>query len=362
MTHAYRLIIVSLALLAACSPAAPPASTLAPTETPMPKPTLAYESIPGIYFGRFGGSEVTTAELEKTLGRKVAINLFYQGWHAAFGSGPFTIDAAAGRVPYVTWEYSPTYIDPDYLLKPLQYILDGKEDDYLRTWALAARDFDKPILMRWGHEMNGDWYLWCGAKNGGGATDGFGDPAVPDGPERYVAAFRYIHKLFDDVGAYKVVWAWVPNVKFDRPGPLGPMQIHGSEPWNAIVNYYPGDEYVDWIGMDGYNWGTSQDWSRWQTFDEIFGATYAELQKISADKPMLIGEFASSENGGDKAAWIRDAFQRIRAQYTQIRAVVWFDINKETDWRTNSSPESLAALREAVSGDGWLDAWPGAQP
>jgi hypothetical protein len=330
--------------------------------TPVPTATPEYAAIRGLYLGRFAGSGTTTADLEKALGRKVAINLFYQGWHAAFGSGPFSIDAAAGRVPYVTWEYSPTYIDPGYLLKPLQYILDGKDDEYLRTWARAARDFGKPILMRWGHEMNGDWYLWCGAKNGGGTTDGFGDPAVADGPERYVATFRYIHDLFDDEGATNVVWVWTANVKFDRPDPLGPGQIHGSEPWNAIANYYPGDAYVDWIGMDGYNWGTSQTWSQWQTFDQIFAATYAELQAIHSGKPMIIGEFASSEKGGDKAAWISDAFQQIRAKYPQIRAVVWFDINKETDWRIDSSPESLAAFKDAVAGDGWLNAWPGAQP
>ena len=83
---------------------------------------------------------------------------------------------------------------------------------------------------------------------------------------------------------------------------------------------------------------------------------------VSAGKPMLIGEFASSEAGGDKGAWIRDAFQQIRERYTQIRAIVWFDINKETDWRINSSPGSLAAFKDAVSGAGWLEGWPGIKP
>lgn len=359
MTHMSRLVILCLILLAACNPAAPAAQeTPMPTSTPTATPE--YAGIPGLYLGRFAGSRLTTDDLEKALGRKIPIHLFYMGWHTAFGSGAFARDAVAGRLPYVTWEYSPSYLDTEYILKPLQYILDGKEDAYLRVWAQAARDFGKPILLRWGHEMNGDWYMWCGSRNGGGTTDGFGDPGVADGPERFVATYRYIHKLFDEAGAANVVWAWAPNVQFDRPDPLGPLQIHGSEPWNAIANYYPGDEYVDWLGMDGYNWGTSQAWSQWQTFDQIFAATYAELQAVNASKPMLIGEFASSEKGGDKAAWIRDAFQQIRAKYTQIRAVVWFDIDKETDWRIDSSPESLAAFREAVSGDGWLDDWPGA--
>jgi hypothetical protein len=315
----------------------------------------AYRAIPGIYLGRFAGSAVSTAELEAELGRKIAIHLFYLPWRAGFGSGSFALDAAAGRLPYATWEFTPSFLPDEYLLRPLQYILDGKEDRYLREFAQAAAAFGKPLLLRWGHEMNGDWYAWSGARNGGGAKDGFGDPRKADGPERYVAAFRYIRRIFDEAGAANVVWAWTPNVKFARTGPLGPLQIRGSEPWNAVANYYPGDDAVDWIGLDGYNWGGAG----WQSFDQVFGATYAELRRINADKPMLVGEFASAEAGGDKAAWIKESLAGLPAKYPRIRAVVWFDVKKEADWRIDSSPASLAAFKAAVAGPLWLDAWPG---
>jgi beta-mannanase len=102
--------------------------------------------------------------------------------------------------------------------------------------------------------------------------------------------------------------------------------------WNNAAAYYPGDEYVDWLCFDGYNFGASsfgQSFnSKWVSFDEIFKTSYAELQAISPDKPIIIGEFASTEEGGDKAAWITDAFTKIEKDYPQIRAIIWFHIER----------------------------------
>lgn len=176
------------------------------------------------------------------------------------------------------------------------------------------------VLLRWGHEMNGDWYPWSGVHNGGGTRDGFGDPAIPDGPERFVAAYRYIHDLFTAAGANNVLWVWCPSA------PFATMERSLGPGWNRAANYYPGDDYVDWLCLDGCNWGTSafgqQFNSAWTSFDVIFGDSYRQLQAINASKPILIGEFASTEEGGDKAAWISDAYGRIRSDYGQIRAVV----------------------------------------
>ena len=132
-----------------------------------------------------------------------------------------------------------------------------------------------------------------------------------------------------------------------------------GEAWNEIGNYYPGDEYVDWLCMDGYNWGTSQSWSNWQTFDEVYAPTYASLQQISPNKPIIIGEFASSDKGGDKAAWVTDAFQKIGSVYPQIRAAVWFNTNKETDWRMNSSPAVFDVFKKELAQPDWVESWPG---
>ncbi len=186
------------------------------------------------------------------------------------------------------------------------------------------------------------------------------DAELPDGPERYVATYRYIHDAISAAGADNVLWVWCPNAPFE-----GMAQNYGSTTggWNEAANYYPGDEYVDWLCFDGYNWGTSaygQTFnSTWTNFDEIYTESYAQLQAINPGKPIIIGEYASTEDGGDKAAWITDAYQMMQSDYPQIRAVIWFHINKETDWRINSSPESLEAFTEAVADDYWLDEWPG---
>jgi hypothetical protein len=192
-------------------------------------------------------------------------------------------------------------------------------------------------MLRWAHEMNGDWYSWGGYKNGGATTTGYGDPTKADGPERYVAVYRRVHFLFDSLGVTNVTWAWVPNIMWAP-----------NDPCNNVRNYWPGSDVVDWIGMDGYNWGTSAPWSTWKSFESLFRGTYTVLTSL-ADKPFLIGEFASSEVGGDKAAWITDAYQTIQNGFPKIKMAPWFDLNKETDWRIASSPASLAAYRNAIA-------------
>lgn len=171
----------------------------------------------------------------------------------------------------------------------------------------------------------------------GGETLGYGDPGKPDGPEKYVDAYRHVHDLFKQLGANNVIWVWSPN----EGNPVGAS-------WNALENYYPGDAYVNWLGMDGYNWGTSRPWSRWRSFDEIFGDFYGRLTKLAPGKPIMIAEFASSEQGGNKASWITNTFQRIKTDYPRIKAFIWFDIIKETEWAIDSSLESLAAFQKAM--------------
>ena len=199
--------------------------------------------------------------------------------------------------------------------------------------------------------MNGDWYTWSGTNNGGENTSDFGDPTRPDGPERFVAAYQHIHDIFDAEGAENVLWVWCPNIAME--GDLG-------ADWNAIANYYPGADYVDWLCMDGYNWGASQEWSSWQTFDEVFSETYAQLQALDPGKPIMIGETASTEEGGDKAIWIKDAAARLPSAYPQVRLLVWFNLDKETDWRINSSPASLEAFQQVLKQYTWGQIpWPG---
>jgi beta-mannanase len=329
---------------------------------PEKSPVLpAYSTIPGVYLGTFHGVKSSSISLFENIGKGVAISAAYTNFSSAFPNGFVQGNAYVGRISFLTWEFMPGSSQKleGYEGRVLEAITDGHYDDVLNSWADGMRAFGKPVFLRFGHEMNGDWYPWSGVKNGGGQLDGYGSPDLADGPERYVDAFRYIHETFTAHGAENVLWVWCPNAPFE-------VMENALGPWNQAAAYYPGDDYVDWLCFDGYNWGSSafgqQFNAQWLSFSEIFASSYAELVAINPDKPIIIGEFASTEDGGDKAAWITDAFDAIRHDYPQIRALIWFHIAKETDWRINSSDAALGAYREAVADDYWMDTYPGMMP
>jgi beta-mannanase len=341
--------LLILALLVGCVPAV--------TQVPVTVPP-AYEAIPGVYLGTFHGTSASSLRLFEEIGKGVAISGVYLNWRSAFNSGLLTSNAFVGRTTLITWEFMPGASQKleAYEGRVLEGITDGLYDEYIASWAAGMVKFGKPALLRFGHEMNGDWYAWSGIKNGGAVMDGFGDPNLADGPERFVAAYRYIHDSFKQYGADNVLWVWCPNAPFES------MESSLGD-WNNAAAYYPGDEYVDWLCFDGYNFGASSFGSsfnsKWVSFDEIFKSSYIELQAINSDKPIIIGEFSSTEEGGDKAAWITDTFNKIENEYPQIRAIIWFHISKETDWRINSTDTALDAFRNAVKSDYWLAEWPG---
>lgn len=103
----------------------------------------------------------------------------------------------------------------------------------------------------------------------------------------------------------------------------------------GVLARYPGDAYVDWMGLDGYNWGIVQTTSTWQTFPAIASRIYSGL--AAKGKPIMIPETASAELGGDKAAWIGAMLPALESTFPAIKALLWFEMNKETDWRIESS-------------------------
>jgi hypothetical protein len=267
-------------------------------------------------------------EFASVVGEQPSVVMWYQDW---FTPGVKEFDevrmnevVARGAMPVVTWEpadWTRGANQPDY---QLQDILDGNYDPYIRQFAQDSKAYGKPFYLRFAHEMNGDWYPWSPLANGNG------------GAEEYVAAWRHVHGIFEQEGATNVRWVWNPNAT--HPNRL------------SYASLYPGDGYVDWVAIDAYNWGASQpSWSSWQTFPEVFGASYEEMDALT-DKPMMVGETGSAEEGGDKADWIRRTFlEDLPSRYPQVRAVVWFHENKETDWRVDSSGASLEAYREVAA-------------
>lgn len=260
-------------------------------------------------------------KMDKIYGKKPAMVMWYSDWRSDFQDLYCIILDRKGYMPHIVWE--PWYAGDQNSIS-LNDILSGKWDTYIQKWGKMAGEYMKPVMVRWGHEMNGNWYPWSGPKNG-------------FSPETYIKTYRYVHDMVVKAGGTNIIWLWSPNCN-SAP----------AHPNNSIKNYYPGSDYVDWVAVDGYNWGTSQSWSRWQSFDSVFSQPLSEINSFAPDKPVMIGEFGCSSTGGDKASWIKEFFTSVKDKYPSIRSWVWFNINKETDWRFESEPESLENFKAGV--------------
>lgn len=261
-------------------------------------------------------------QFDQDAGRRPQVIQWYTDWA---GLQPFPVENAAavrarGQIPLITWEPwdwrgtadQPAYSDAS--------ILAGTHDAYITQWAQGAAAYGTSVYVRWGAEMNGNWYPWDPGVNGNTAGE-------------YVAAWRHVRALFDSAGATNVKWVWAPTTGYV-----------GSTP---LAGVYPGDAYVDLVGVDGYNWGTTQPWSSWQSFSQVFDPTITEIRSFTQE-PLWITETASSEQGGDKAAWVTDMFSTLQRD-TRITGLVWFNANKETDWRIESSAATQRAFAAGVA-------------
>ena len=206
-----------------------------------------------------------------------------------------------------------------------QGIVDGDADDYIRDYAKGVKSYGEELWLRPLHEANGDWYDWGVGKAGAGNTDA-----------NVAEAFRRIVNIFREENVTNVKWVWTTNASNQGSG-------------TTFTGNYPGDDYVDYISIDGYNWGKSQDWSNWQSFKQVFRASYKALEKI--DKPLFIAEISSSELGGDKAAWITDMFEQFKGEFSRFFAVMWFSQSKdyEGDWALNTSDAAVEAWKAGVA-------------
>jgi beta-mannanase len=140
-----------------------------------------------------------------------------------------------------------------------------------------------------------------------------------------------------------VLWVWCPN-----------SDSVPNVDWNQPSAYYPGDEYVDWVAVDGYNWGTSPSWGQWRSFKDILSPVYASYAAMG--KPFMVAETGSTESGGDKGAWF-NALQSDIKTFPAVKALVYFDTydaNLKIDFKIDSSPKSLMAFK-ALSKDEYFN-------
>lgn len=258
------------------------------------------------------------SRFESDLGVKFDSCKWYEDW-----SDPFFVDIAKkfsnhGCIPEVTWQPQVSGAGVPY-----DNVIAGQYDAYLDGFIANVKKFNGPVRISLAPEMNSEWAPWGIGANG-------------NTTESHKVFWQYVVNRFRSQGATNVSWIWSPNVRF-YGDPCSYAQI------------YPGDSYVDFVGLDGYNWGATQSWSVWQSFSEVFGASYNELLRLTA-KNILIMEIGSTEIGGDKAAWITQMFSDLRNRYPRIQGFTWFSINKETDWRIDSSQASKIAFINGANG------------
>ena len=286
---------------------------------------------PTVYYGVHvaGGVQdiATVATFERNAHKAASIVMWYQGWGLQDGTQNFEptwMNAVRthGSIPMVTWEPWLYVQGTNQANFSLRSIIDGSHDAYIVQWAKASKVWGHPYFLRFAHEMNGFWYPWSESANGNKAG-------------QYVQAWRHVHDIFTAQGAKNVTWVWCPNVAF--PGNI-PME-----------ELYPGASYVDWVGMDGYNWAYVGARHQPKTFSQLFQKTYSIFLQLAPNKPMMVAETACTNMQVNEAGWITDAFTvQLPKYFPQIKAVVWFNQNKETDWRIESSATTRATFAAAI--------------
>jgi len=302
------------------------------------QPLLAASCELGAYVGNADHRAPYASEIqsfENLAGRHIGANLVY--W--AFNDGDFPTQQLNDGLRYhdgynthttlqLAWEPW-SRLGADDTTFALTDIIAGTHDNYITKFAQDCRNWQDPIHLRFMHEMVSAgperWYPW------------------QDNSTQYVQAWNHVRQIFRDQNATNVEFVWAPN-NFP-PG----LQV--------LAPYYPGVDNVDWLGMDGFNSGEDGQagWPSWQNFDDLFYNLYhvmVDHPEVFGDKKIMVAEFASSEidvrNNKKKSDWIFDTFLAIKQRYPEIAAFYWFNTAKETDWRINSSPESLLAFQTAM--------------
>ncbi len=341
-----------LLLLPACEKTPP---TAAPKPTPQPSSLVIPSE--GAYTGAFLDfgdfeDEVTLEKIDafqEAVGKHQAIIAFSSYWgQDSFPTRALGVVSRYGAMPLVYWSpwgkpYLQDHSPDDY---SLQAILAGTWDGYIDAWADGAKAFGRPLFVAWGLEMNGTWFPWSGYYYGAGKEIA---PGVYAGPEIYKKAYRYVVDRVRARGVKNILWVFHTN---NRNAP--------NERWNAMGNYYPGDDYVDWLGMSAY--GVQFRADSWIPVEQAFADPYKELCGLNADKPVMMAEWGIGNfpSTGDKARWIADALAFMQSRMPRLRAAIFWNERWEnsdgsySNLRVTSSPQAVQAYRTGIAGPYWL--------
>lgn len=278
---------------------------------------------PPTVFGLSANGEQAVRDAEKVLARKAGVLGVFTDFTQRFPAQEALNAAARGAALMISWEPQAMGMGQNQPQYGLDRITAGDFDPYIRRFARDAAATGRPVFIRFAAEMNGDWQVWSKGVNGNGAGD-------------YRRAYRHVVDVARRAGGTNIKWMFNPIVSYP-----------GSEPLSRL---YPGDRYVDWVALDGYNWGSTRPWG-WQSFTDVFAAGFTELRTVAPSKPLAIAEIGCAPGEG-KAEWVRDAL--VRAREAGVQILVWFEHNKETDWRLTADPAVAEAAKQVLAQPGWV--------
>jgi hypothetical protein len=297
------VVVVVAAIAVVIISFAPSPSTRGVAQATLPTSAASYI---GVYETGPPQTYQPVAEFTKVTGRQPNLVGYYSGWKEPFQTSFAQTVSGHGAVTIMQWDPTDTSVAG---------IAAGDYDSYLRSFAVSVRDFGKPVVIGFGHEMNATWYSW-----------GYGHVRPPT----FVAAWRHIVRLFRDQGADNVTWLWTINADLPSTGP--------------IARWWPGGGYVTWVGIDGYYYRPAD------TFGSVFGKTIGQVRLLTHE-PVLLSETGVGPIRG-QAAKVGQLFTGI--QQFQALGLVWFDIAQNDgiyhqDWRIENSAAAEAAFRRGAA-------------
>ncbi|WP_327024225.1 glycoside hydrolase family 26 protein [Micromonospora sp. NBC_01739] len=283
------------------------ATSAGPSVLPVYDPTHLLRPEGGKYLGvAIDGAPPKMKLIEtfaKKTGKKPNVVTLYLSFDDGFAADEVRQIYEYGALPAVRWEPFDA---------KLSDIAAGRHDDYIKEFAAGVRKVNLPIMLTFAHEMNGNWYSWGMRRAGNKAA-------------HFVAAWKHIHGLFAEADATNVIWAWTPNV-------INPM------PEVKLKPLYPGDRYVDWIGIDGYYTHHGAN-----TYAALFGPTMKQVRGFT-DKPFLIVETAA-EPGNLRPSWLADLFTGV-ARDPEVIGFVFFNNDGSAKWNIDRDEAAIRAFRQ----------------
>jgi beta-mannanase len=265
-----------------------------------------------------------------SVGRAPALWAVWSDWggsNTAFPTSFMNGLRSRGIVPMVNWEPVDPANPTDCPNWSLDNIINGDHDSYIQAWATAAKAYGGRVILRFAHEMNGNWFIWGASR-------------CTNTPAEFVAAWRHVWDIFSGVGATNVKFLW---------------SIYSA--WNVRA-FYPGEGYVDYVGLTAFNWGPSGSNNNqpWRSMVANFKPSMTALSRLTT-KPVIAAEMGAAYvpecSACDKAAYITNGYPAVYAKWPRLKALVYFDLDmrfvNQPDWRLSSPAAALTAYKAIVA-------------